>query len=191
LTWTSSRNDGEKKANRVSGEMPITPFHVGPGLLVKAAAPGHFSLCAFAAVQVVIDTEVVVNVIRGHNPLHGFFHTWIGSLLVGACCAGLLLLAAPGVRRFLSAKNLNDSVWPFLFQDFTPISILTGTFIGALSHVALDGFLYPELKKPWLDLIDMGTLQWYCLLAGLAGVFWIIIGWVLPSKSSGPDLGHG
>lgn len=63
--------------------MPITPFHVGPGLLIKAAAPGHFSLSAFAAVHVVIDTEVIVNIARGHYPPNEFFHTWIGSLLIG------------------------------------------------------------------------------------------------------------
>lgn len=171
--------------------MPITPFHFGPGLLIKAAAPKHFSLCAFAAVQVVIDTEVVINVVRGHNPLHGFFHTWIGSLLIGACCAGLLFMSAPGVRRFLSAKNLDRGIKSILMEDFTPITILTGAFIGALSHVALDGFLYPELKKPWLDLIDIRTLQWYCLLSGLAGLFWVVIGWMLPSKSSASDKGQG
>ncbi len=55
--------------------MPITPFHLGPGLLIKTAVPKGFSLSAFASVQVAIDIEVIVNVARGHDPLHGFFHT--------------------------------------------------------------------------------------------------------------------
>jgi hypothetical protein len=37
--------------------MPVTPFHFGPSLLVKAAAPRSFSMIAFGVSQIVIDCE--------------------------------------------------------------------------------------------------------------------------------------
>jgi hypothetical protein len=154
--------------------MPITPFHIGPGLLIKAAVPRHFSLIAFAIVQVVIDTEVIVYVARGHDPLHEFFHTWVGSLLIGACCAVLLRMAVPRVRDFAFSRRQERHPWSLLAQDYAPFAVLNGVFIGALSHVALDGFMHAELNKPWLNLIDVGDLHWSCLLAGLAGLFWVV-----------------
>ncbi len=39
--------------------MPMTPFHVGPGLVFKAVAPRHFSLAVFVGVNVVIDLEPI------------------------------------------------------------------------------------------------------------------------------------
>lgn len=109
--------------------MPITPFHFGPGLLFKAAVPRHFSLSAFAAVQVAIDTEVIVNMARGHEPLHDFLHTWTGSVLIGACRAALLLMAAPRVRAFASSKYVDRHPWSPLAQDFAPFAVLNGTFV--------------------------------------------------------------
>ena len=37
--------------------MPATPYHFGPGLLIKAAAPRQFSMAAYSLTQVVIDLE--------------------------------------------------------------------------------------------------------------------------------------
>ena len=164
--------------------MPITPFHLGPGLLIKAVVPRHFSLSAFATAQVAIDIEVIVNMARGHHPLHEFFHAWIGALLLGACCAGLLLIVAPRVRDYAFSKHYDGHPWDLLSQDCTPFAILNGAFFGALSHIALDGFMHAELNKPWFNMIDIGALSWYCLLAGFAGLFWIIIGWIWRSKFS-------
>lgn len=158
----------------VSGEMPITPFHIGPGLLIKAAIPRHFSLIAFAIVQVAIDMEVIVNVARGHDPLHEFLHTWVGSLLIGAGCAVLLLMAVPRVSDFAFSRRHERHPWSLLAQDYAPLAILNGVFIGALSHVALDGFMHAELNTPWLNLIDVGDLHWFCLLAGLAGLSGVV-----------------
>ncbi len=164
--------------------MPITPFHLGAGLLIKAAVPIRFSLSAFAVVQVVIDIEVIVNVVRGHDPLHEFFHTWVGSLLLGSFCALLLLVIARRVRDYVFSKCFDHRLRNFLTQDLAPFAILSGAFIGALSHIALDGFMHSELNKPWLNLIDVAALHWYCLTACLVGLFGVVIGLIWRSKSS-------
>jgi len=163
--------------------MPITPFHLGAGLLIKAAVPRRFSLSSFTAVQVAIDIEVVVNMARGHDPLHEFFHTWIGSLLLGLFCAVFFLVIAPRVRDYVS-KCFDHRLRNLLKQDLAPFAILNGAFIGALSHIALDGFMHSELNKPWLNLIDVGALHWYCLTACLAGLFGVVTRCIWRSKAS-------
>ena len=39
--------------------MPITPFHFGPGALVKVIVPKHFSWTIFALSNILIDLEPV------------------------------------------------------------------------------------------------------------------------------------
>lgn len=91
-------------------------------------------------------------------------------------------MAAPGIRNFLFSKRFDRYPWYLLMQDFTPSAILSGVFIGALSYITMDGFIHPELNKPWLNLIDFGALHWYCSLAGLVGLFGVVIGWIWRSK---------
>lgn len=64
--------------------MPVTPFHLGPAMVLKALAARWFSLGVFAVVQIAIDVEPVANIIAGRYPLHGAWHTIPGSLVVAA-----------------------------------------------------------------------------------------------------------
>ena len=81
--------------------MPATPFHFGPGLLVKAAAPRQFSMAAYSLAQVVIDIESGYHMLRGDSPVHRQAHTFLLGGLVGLLC-GLIVsrvgvwLAFPG-----------------------------------------------------------------------------------------------
>lgn len=70
--------------------MPVTPFHLGPALVVKALGPRWFSLGVFTVVQVGIDVESVLNIVRGSYPIHATLHTVPGSLTLAA----VLLLPA-------------------------------------------------------------------------------------------------
>ena len=167
--------------------MPITPFHLGPGVLVKAVFPKHFSLSAFSAVQVAIDIEVIVNMARGYYPLHKFFHTWTGGLLIGACCAGLLLIITPGAKKILSSKLRDRYLLNLLLLDLKPLAILNGALIGALGHVVLDGFMHSELNKPWLDLIGINALHGLSFLAGLAGLCAMIFRWKQRIQEKPPE----
>jgi hypothetical protein len=45
--------------------VPFTPFHMGPGLAIKAVTGRHLSLLVFGVSQVVIDVEPLVRIIRG------------------------------------------------------------------------------------------------------------------------------
>jgi hypothetical protein len=55
--------------------MPFTPLHFGPGLIVKAAVPGQFSLTAYTLANIAVDLEPLCHIVRRDYPLHGPFHT--------------------------------------------------------------------------------------------------------------------
>src|SRR5690349_3393859 len=57
-------------------EMPATPFHFGPGLLIKAVAPRQFSVTAYSVAQVVIDIESGYYLLKGDDPVHRQAHTF-------------------------------------------------------------------------------------------------------------------
>jgi len=61
--------------------MPLTPFHGGPGLLIKAATPKHFSFIVFFASQIFIDCEVLWNLWQQNDRLHTTMHSYLGGLL--------------------------------------------------------------------------------------------------------------
>ena len=82
--------------------MPVTPFHMGPALLVKAAAPRRFSLVIFGVSQVAIDVEPLVGLFRGAAVLHGFSHTLTGATLVAIAS---VVVGRPLCERVLSTLN--------------------------------------------------------------------------------------
>ena len=57
--------------------MPATPFHFGPGAVLKALLPRHFSFTVFCLAQVVTDCEVAYYLMRGDR------HIFIGFRRVG------------------------------------------------------------------------------------------------------------
>src|SRR5262245_22762510 len=67
--------------------MPFTPFHMGPGLAVKAIAGRHFILIVFGFSQIAIDIEPLIRIVRGDAVLHGWTHTYLGATLVAIIAA--------------------------------------------------------------------------------------------------------
>lgn len=150
--------------------MPITPFHFGPGALLQSAAPRHVSFLAFCTANVLIDLESLHNLVRGHHPVHAFFHTYVGATLVVA--ATLLL--------FLGVKRLASRTWvPDLFRwrALTTRQVLIGAALGAYTHVVLDSVMHHDIQplQPFspdnalLGLVPLGVLHLACLAAGVLG----------------------
>jgi len=48
--------------------MPFTPFHLGPGIAIKAVMQGSFSLMVFGWAQIVMDVQPLVVMITGQPP---------------------------------------------------------------------------------------------------------------------------
>lgn len=139
--------------------MPITPLHLAAALPVKRLAKDKFSLCAFIAVNLLIDLEPItvylLDLEKHGLAMHGGMHTMIGALLV----AGLVSL----VRWRLN--------W------------LIGALFGGISHILMDATVHAEMK-PFVPLtaanpLYMGWIEHlslFCLLVVIwYGVPWLFI----------------
>lgn len=73
--------------------MPVTPFHLGPGALIKAIAPRQGSLTTFALANGLIDLEPILCFLRTGDPAHRFRHTLPGATLAALVAVWLGLRA--------------------------------------------------------------------------------------------------
>ena len=151
--------------------MPFTPFHMGPGILIKAVLQGSFSLMVFGWSQVIMDIQPLVIILTGEGHLHGFSHTFLGATLIAlfSAMSGKYLseygLGVIGVSKQQNPINIS---WP--------VAILSA-FVGALSHVFLDALMHADLQPYYpfstdnglLDLISVEALHNLCLYTAVVG----------------------
>lgn len=149
--------------------MPFTPFHMGPGILVKSLLQGSFSLMVFGWCQIVMDIQPLVAIVSGVGKLHGFTHTYVGATLIAivAAITGKYLAqwALVTVLRVVPAIRIR---WWVAFLS---------AFIGSFSHVALDSIMHADLQPllPFADtnallgFISVSALHKFCVYSGLAG----------------------
>ncbi len=163
--------------------MPFTPFHMGPGLAVKAVSGRHFSLMVFGFSQVAIDIEPLVRIIRGDAVLHGFTHTYLGATLIAVVS---VVVGRPICQFFLNYWT-PDPYSPFLNWLRGPKTIswpaaITGAFVGTYSHVFLDSIMHSDMQplsplseaNRLLHVISFEGLHLLCLLSGVAGALLMI-----------------
>src|SRR6266852_2949709 len=126
--------------------MPVTPFHFGIGAPIKAIAPNRFSWGVFCFAQAVADSEVVYAALRGQYPLHRFFHTYLGAVVVA-----LISVAVGRPLGSALTRRCNARLEPRLQaslpvpEGVTWFAAATGALIGAFSHVLLDSFLHADM----------------------------------------------
>ena len=143
--------------------MPVTPFHLGPGLLVKAVAPRHVSFTAFTVANVLIDLESVVNLLVGRQPVHAALHALPGALAVGVGAGVAVAVVARRTRWARASLGMR----PALF----------GGVLGGLCQTALDAVMHRDLlplwpfsdANPWLGAVSLDTLHLACVVAGAVG----------------------
>ena len=163
--------------------MPITPFHFGPGALLHAAAPRHVSFLAFCTANVLIDLESLYNLVHRNDPVHAFFHTYVGATLV--------VIAT--VILFLAARWLAAHAWlPNLlrWRDLTTRQVITGAVLGSSSHVVLDSVMHRDMQpllpfsagNSLLHAIPLGALHAACLATGVVGALVVAIKWFVVGR---------
>lgn len=155
--------------------MPFTPYHMGPGLLIKSALRPRFSLIIFGWTQIVTDLEPLIAILRGRGQLHGYSHTFLGGTLVAVFCAA-------------SAKYLLDMLSRFSLPFGSSFQIswfvaFPSAFVGSYSHVILDGLMHFDVTpfapysflNPLLGYISVRRLHDFCLIAGLLGALIYVV----------------
>ena len=148
--------------------MPFTPFHMGPGLLIKALLQSSFSLMVFGWTQIAMDVQPLIAMIGGMARLHGFTHTYLGATLIA--------IAAAVTGKYLSQWALVEifGVTPLVIRWWVA---LLSAFIGAYSHVALDSLMHADMRPLWpfantnamLGLVSVSALHRFCVYSALVG----------------------
>ncbi|MDB5340975.1 MAG: hypothetical protein JWN70_6594 [Planctomycetaceae bacterium] len=163
--------------------MPFTPFHFGPGFLVKGCAPRQFWLTSFVLANVLIDLEVLYYMHRGEPPLHRYLHTYVGGVAMSVVAALVMFLVA----RFVLARLPDDSTWLRGLRA-TPArrmwtqSLVAG-LLGGVSHILLDSCMHYDMHPFWpfasgnalAGIVSVGALH---VALAITGFFGIII-WLL------------
>lgn len=165
--------------------MPFTPFHMGPGLLIKALLQGSFSLMVFGWTQIIMDIQPLIVLITGNGHLHGFTHTYVGATLIGIGCALSGKYAAEFGLRFIGQPRYLPIRWPVA---------TTSAFIGSFSHVLLDSVMHADvapfapygLDNTFLGFLSIDALHQFCLYSGLIGVglYFAVAHWLGRQKAS-------
>jgi hypothetical protein len=158
--------------------MPFTPFHMGPGLAVKAVCGRYFSLMVFGFSQVAIDIEPLVRIIRGDAVFHGFTHTYLGATLV----ALVSVVVGRPFCQFLLSYWTSERYSPFLNWLRGPNLLswpaaIAGAIVGTSSHVFLDSIMHSDMQplaplseaNALLRVISVGSLHLVCVLSGVFG----------------------
>jgi hypothetical protein len=157
--------------------VPFTPFHFGPGLLLKSSSPRRFSIAAFVTSQVVIDIETLYWLIRGTWPVHRVLHTFVGGAAVGVAVAGAFRFFA----RSAFGRRLVERV--ALAGELEVVPVYVGSLVGGLSHSILDGIMHSDIRpfrpfsqeNPLLGFVDVMDLHLACVATGLLGLVILMI----------------
>ena len=147
--------------------MPFTPFHLGPGAIVKGVAGRHFSFMVYGGTQVLMDIEPLIGIIKHKPILHGWTHTILGALVIGTV-AGL-------IGKPISAFVLRFCRIPHF--ELTWTAAFVSAYFGAYSHVVLDALMHGDMNPWWpvapgnplLGAVSLGALHVACLITGALG----------------------
>lgn len=158
--------------------MPATPFHFGPGLLIKAAAPRQFSMAAYSLSQVVIDIESGYYMLHHATPVHREAHTFALGGLIGLLCGLIVSRVGAWVAR---PRDVVPEA--FAAEYRLPIAVLSGIF-GGMFHSVLDGIMHADIRpfrpftaaNPLYGLVSVEILYLFCILTGVVGAA-LLLAW--------------
>ncbi|MBU0620927.1 MAG: metal-dependent hydrolase [Gammaproteobacteria bacterium] len=159
--------------------MPFTPFHFGPGLLLKGVMPNQFSLSTFALANVAMDIEPLYRMLAGDAVLHGATHSLLGAAGIAAATAMW------GRRGIHMAWRVYERLGGSALAS-APISALQAwlsALLGTFSHVLMDALMHADMRpflpltdaNPWLHVSWTEDVYLGCVLAGMVGMLLILI----------------
>jgi membrane-bound metal-dependent hydrolase YbcI (DUF457 family) len=152
--------------------MPFTPLHFGPGAAIHALAPKHVSFLAFCGANVLIDIEPLYYILTNQDPLHRFFHTYVGATLILAATIAIFMAF---MRLSATVKIPNVLSW----QALRLPQVMAGSAVGSYSHIVLDSVMHADIHpfSPFSEynglygIVSIETLHLFCFAsAGFTAV---------------------
>lgn len=151
--------------------MPVTPFHLGPALLLGVVVYMWLDLPALLVGSVVVDVRAALVVFGPlEPPIHGILTTFVGgTIIVGLLTVGFSLLPRT-IDDLLSYVRLPDNT--------SSRAVFAGSLTGVYSHVILDSILYTDARPlspfAWnpffVDSVRFIPVYAGCTLAGILGL---------------------
>jgi membrane-bound metal-dependent hydrolase YbcI (DUF457 family) len=119
--------------------MPLTPFHLGPGLFFGLLLFPLLDLPTFLVANVVVDIEpFLVLFFNLDYPLHGFFHSFVGGSTIAVFLAVFMFLIRDCTKKIMKFFRLQ--------QNPSFRNILVTSLLGVYTHILLDAPLYADIK---------------------------------------------
>jgi membrane-bound metal-dependent hydrolase YbcI (DUF457 family) len=155
--------------------VPFTPFHLGSALFFGLLLSVAFDLPTLLVASVMPDLEpfyVMYFHVSGY-PLHGFFHSYLGSSILALLVVFIVYPLRGLLSRIMVAFRIP--------QKSSFKKILFTSFVGVYFHVFLDSFLYEEMMpfyplqgNPFFDLLSAfgsySVVYGFCSLTALLGI---------------------
>lgn len=146
--------------------MPLTPFHLGPILLLFSLVLSSDLLALFLGGTLMDIEGLAYYAFNAYPTPHGVLHSILGATLVGMVGAVLAY----------ELRSAFDEKWKKI-ADFETL-ILSGLF-GAYMHIGLDAFMHEDLNLLWpmkywnplLNQVPDLTLHEFCVAAFILGLF--------------------
>jgi len=152
--------------------MPLTPFHLGPALLVGLVLFSFLDFPTFIIANVILDIEPILVLFLNLNyPLHGFFHSFLGGTIIALLLAAVMSKIGKYFSPLLSAFKLE--------QKTSFKNILAASLSGIYIHILLDSRMhadiqpfYPLTVNPLLDTSLSSTIGIYmlCIWSFIVGI---------------------
>jgi membrane-bound metal-dependent hydrolase YbcI (DUF457 family) len=119
--------------------MPLTPFHLGPGLLIGLLLLPYIDFPTFLIASVIVDVEPIVVLIFGLDyPLHGFFHSFLGGTIVALPLALVMNKIREPISPLISFFKIE--------QEISFKKILIAALSGIYLHILLDCPIYTDIQ---------------------------------------------
>ena len=158
--------------------MPFTPFHMGPGMLIKSLLHGSFSLMIFGWSQILMDLQPLFAMITNEDKLHGFSHTFLGASFIAIIAVLTGKHLSEFGLRITGYSNRNKPIKIIWFVAFF------SAFIGTYSHVVLDAIMHSDvdpyypfnMTNNFLSILPVQLLHEFCIYSGVigGGIFYFI-----------------
>ncbi|MDI6603158.1 MAG: metal-dependent hydrolase [Patescibacteria group bacterium] len=156
--------------------MPLTPLHLGPGLLLGVFTLKFFNLWALLLGSVVMDIEPIVLLIINpcySCPHHGFFHSILGALFGSLIIAAILWKFRKKLNQISLRYKIRQSFsFPVLFFS-SLVASLIHIFFDSLTHFDVFPFWPLKYQPTLIDKEVYWSLNLILLTFGIIGLILI------------------
>lgn len=122
--------------------MPLTPFHLGPGLLLGEIFEKRINLVSILFSSVLVDVRAFYCFFYGcAGQLHGPLHTLLGATAIALIILFLVWSFREPIKKITDAFKIRN--------DYSFYTIALGSFIGAWLHILLDSFMHSDIVPFW------------------------------------------